>query len=143
MNRRGFLRTLGAGAAAATCLPAKQALASAHKVERDPYSLLINTTRCIGCRTCEFRCAQAHGLPGPDPATEKNPTRTTSEREWTVVNTYENKGVGEKGASDVHVKRQCMHCLEPACVSACLTEAMYQTPEGPVIWRESKEAGQN
>jgi formate dehydrogenase iron-sulfur subunit len=32
------------------------------------------------------------------------------------------------------VKQQCRHCLDPACVSACLVGAMQKTPEGPVIY---------
>ena len=39
------------------------------------------------------------------------------------------------------VKKQCMHCLQPACGAACLTAAMKKTPEGPVIWRENKCMG--
>ncbi len=35
---------------------------------------------------------------------------------------------------DHFVKQQCRHCLEPACVSACLVGAMQKTPEGPVIY---------
>jgi len=45
----------------------------------------------------------------------------------------------EKG--EVFVKRQCMHCLQPACASACLTRAMYKTKDGPVIWRGDKCMG--
>jgi formate dehydrogenase iron-sulfur subunit len=35
---------------------------------------------------------------------------------------------------DHFVRQQCRHCLEPACVSACLVGAMQKTPEGPVIY---------
>ena len=34
-----------------------------------------------------------------------------------------------------------MHCNEPACAAACLTQAMYKTKEGPVIWRGDKCMG--
>ena len=34
-----------------------------------------------------------------------------------------------------------MHCNEPACAAACLTQAMHKTSEGPVIWREDKCMG--
>jgi Fe-S-cluster-containing dehydrogenase component len=34
-----------------------------------------------------------------------------------------------------------MHCNQPACASACLTQAMHKTVEGPVIWREDKCMG--
>jgi hypothetical protein len=40
----------------------------------------------------------------------------------TVVNRYETE------SGTVSVKKQCMHCIEPACVSACLTKALYRTP---------------
>jgi Fe-S-cluster-containing dehydrogenase component len=34
-----------------------------------------------------------------------------------------------------------MHCLQPACASACLTKALLKTEEGPVIWRADKCMG--
>jgi Fe-S-cluster-containing dehydrogenase component len=52
-----------------------------------------------------------------------------------VINVYNTS----KG--DVYVKKQCMHCNEPACASACLTNAMHKTKEGPVIWRGDKCMG--
>ena len=42
---------------------------------------------------------------------------------------------------DVFVKKQCMHCWQPACAAACLTNAMYKTADGPVIWRADKCMG--
>ena len=41
----------------------------------------------------------------------------------------------------VYAKMQCMHCNEPACGAACLTQAMTKTKEGPVIWRGDKCMG--
>lgn len=32
------------------------------------------------------------------------------------------------------VKRQCMHCVDPACVSACPVAALRKTPRGSVIY---------
>jgi Fe-S-cluster-containing dehydrogenase component len=61
--------------------------------------------------------------------------RGTSPDRLTVVRAYDT----ERGR--VTVKRQCMHCLQPACGAACLTAAMKKTPEGPVIWRENKCMG--
>jgi Fe-S-cluster-containing dehydrogenase component len=31
-------------------------------------------------------------------------------------------------------KKQCNHCLEPACASACFVKAFKKTPEGPVVY---------
>lgn len=84
---------------------------------------------------CERACAEANGLPEPAAKIEPDAVRTTSEAQWTVVNRFET----EKGP--VHVKRQCMHCLQPACASACLTRAMHRTTEGPVVWDGDKCMG--
>ena len=101
----------------------------------EPNAILVDTTRCMGCRMCEIACARANDLPEPPAKVESGVARTTSESQWTVVNRYET----EKGP--VNVKRQCMHCLQPACASACLTKAMWKTPEGPVVWRGEKCMG--
>jgi Fe-S-cluster-containing dehydrogenase component len=61
--------------------------------------------------------------------------RKTDESHRTVVNAY-NSSKGE-----VYIKKQCMHCNEPACTAACLTQAMYKTREGAVIWRGDKCMG--
>jgi Fe-S-cluster-containing dehydrogenase component len=47
----------------------------------------------------------------------------------------------ETSRGDVYVRRQCMHCLQPACAAACLTKAMAKTEEGPVVWNADKCMG--
>ncbi|MCX8021593.1 MAG: 4Fe-4S dicluster domain-containing protein [Syntrophorhabdaceae bacterium] len=98
--------------------------------EKEFYGVLCDTTRCIGCRACEFACAEANNHPSPD-TEDKNifdKKRDTTVKQWTVVNRYKTR------AGDVFVKRQCMHCALPACVSACLVKAMRKREEGPVTW---------
>lgn len=97
--------------------------------------VLVDTTKCLGCRACERACALAHGLPPGEEQVDPSEVRETSPDRLTVVNAHET----ERGR--VTVKRQCMHCLQPACGAACLTAAMKKTPEGPVIWREGKCMG--
>jgi Fe-S-cluster-containing dehydrogenase component len=101
------------------------------------YGVLVDTTACIGCRECEKACARQHGNPVPDVETDGALARLrpTSETQFTVVNRYETS----KG--EVFRKSQCMHCWQPACTAACLTNAMERTDRGPVIWRASKCMG--
>jgi len=136
MKRRDLLKVFGvaAGAAAVGARPAR-ATESAPAATEDPVGVLVDTTRCIGCRSCEFACAEANGLPEPDANAEPGPDRTTSPTQWTVVQGFDVDG------TQVTVKRQCLHCLQPACASACLTKAMAKTPDGPVTWREGKCMG--
>ena len=135
MDRRGFLKTsLVTGAAAFS-----SSNASAQE-SQDPHEfvgILVDTTRCIGCRACEVACGIEHDLLVPDVVNDGALAqhRLTSVEQWTIVNQYET----DKG--DVFVKRQCMHCFQAACAAACPTEAMYKTENGPVIWRGSKCIG--
>jgi len=134
MNRRDFLKTAGIAGAALTARPAG-AEQPAEPIEFA--GVLVDTTRCIGCRSCEMACSEEHGLPVPNIANDNAlaAERQTSETQWTIVNRYETS----KG--EVFVKKQCLHCWQPACVAACLTKAMYKTTNGPVIWRPSKCMG--
>lgn len=141
MKRRAFLGlvglTAGASLAAGASAKAKSITATTEHVVPDGNGLLVDLTACIGCRTCEATCAETNHLPDPsyDADTVNTIRRTTSEKQWVVVNRHETS----KG--EVFARRQCMHCAEPACTSACLTKALYKTPEGPVIWREDKCMG--
>lgn len=137
LNRRTFFKVAGAAGVlvlgrdeSVEAAPGDSALAVASR------AVLVDTTRCVGCRTCETACAAANGLPEPDPSDAVfDARRTPSDTHLTVVDRRATR------AGDVFVKRQCLHCLQPACAAACLTRAMLRTPEGPVIWRKSKCMG--
>jgi Fe-S-cluster-containing dehydrogenase component len=136
MNRRELLKAVGA--VAGSTLVAKGLRAQETAGQRtEPVGILVDTTKCIGCLTCEISCVEAHqdaGLEFPDDV-DFSVERTTSEKQWTVVNRYET----DKG--EVFRKTQCMHCLTPACASACLTKAMHKTSAGPVAWDVDKCMG--
>jgi len=135
MDRRGFLKTsLVVGGSALT---SKKARAQEKPNPEEFVGVLVDTTRCIGCRACEVACSQEHDMFVPDVVNDGalESVRKTSDKQWTVVNKFET----EKG--DVFVKRQCMHCYQAACAIACPTEAMKQTEKGPTIWRGNKCIG--
>jgi len=134
MDRSSFLKTGGAAAVSAVAGKPR------NQTSQDPtefVGVLVDTTRCIGCRSCEIACGKAHDLLVPDVENDGalEAERTPSEQQWTVVNRY------DTDAGEVFVKKQCLHCWQPACAAACLTNAMYKTHEGPVIWRGDKCMG--
>ena len=134
MNRRTFARTLGVAGASLLPLHHRRAVGEEHRKEF--VGVLVDTTRCVGCRSCEFACAETHGFPEPNQDERVlDRERTPSVTQWSIVNRYSTAG------GDVFAKKQCMHCNQPACASACLTKAMLKTEEGPVIWREGKCMG--
>jgi len=135
MDRRGFLKTtLVAGTAA---LAGGELCAQELRDPEEFVGILVDTTRCIGCRACEVACGEEHDLLVPDVlndgALEEH--RDTSDKQWMVVNKFET----EKG--EVFVKKQCMHCYQAACATACPTEAMEKTKKGPVTWDGDKCIG--
>jgi len=87
-------------------------------------AILIDITKCIGCRSCEQACKQIHGLP-MESETKLSPTA------FTIVE--------ERG--DRFIRRMCMNCEDPACVSACLVGALRKTSLGPVTYESSKCIG--
>jgi formate dehydrogenase iron-sulfur subunit len=89
-------------------------------------ALLFDVTRCIGCHACAEACKQAHGLPGTGEETELDATT------YTVVL--------DKG-DDRYLRRMCMHCADPSCVSACPVGALTKTKLGPVVYDGSKCLG--
>lgn len=138
MKRRDLLKTMcvaGGSAVLAARRPLEAQEADAALGVGQSMGVLVDTTKCLGCRMCEFACAKANGLPEPEQDIDRAVERRTSPTQLTVNNRYET----EKGP--VNVKRQCMHCLRPACTSACLTKAMHKTPTGAVAWDGGKCMG--
>ena len=131
IGRRSFIQIAGV-AAGAGLVSTSTAMASTPDDDRLP-GVLVDTTRCVGCRACEAACAETNELP-PPPEGEQvyQEMRDTSTTSFTVVN----KANGERFA-----KKQCLHCLAPACASACPVTALRKLPTGPVTYDASKCMG--
>jgi len=136
LSRREFLKAAGTGAAAvtATCVlagPASSALASG-PVSDSGWGMLIDVTRCTGCDSCALACKEANGRPNPTVV----PSALSSDA-YTFIDVRPNAGSAEPLA----VKRQCMHCQHPACVSACTVGALTKSADGPVVYDSKKCIG--
>jgi formate dehydrogenase iron-sulfur subunit len=98
-------------------------------------ALLIDITKCIGCRLCEQSCRELHGQPleqgnGPSASAGAATAKLTA-TSFTVVEQH----------GDKYVRRMCQHCEEPACASACLVGAITKTSLGPVVYDAKKCIG--
>lgn len=105
----------------------------------DHVGCLVDTTLCIGCRKCEEACNRWNNLPKPDlPFTDKTAfreKRRPSVAAYTVVNQYPGRpSADQRQVKDTFCKVQCMHCLKPACVSACIVGALVKAADGSVIY---------
>ena len=140
IGRRFFLKSCAAlsAAGAASALPATEPDPSVTASARDGFGVLVDTTQCLGCRSCESACAEANGLPEPERLGDETvyaTRRETSENQLTVVN--QAKGSGEAR----YAKTQCLHCVVPACASACPVKALDKTASGPVVYHKDRCIG--
>lgn len=133
INRRDFMKTLGIAGATLTIGRAEAAPGQQEDIEFD--AVLYDSTYCIGCQNCEFACAEEYGLPEPTDAPEPGVTRKADAQHRTVINLFETSN------GEAYIKSQCMHCNQAACETACLTQALHKTKNGPVVWREGKCMG--
>ncbi len=105
------------------------------------YAMLIDETRCTGCRACQIACKQWNDLPAEvtrNRGSYQNPA-ALSAKTWNLIEFREIERAGKVGF--YFLKRACMHCEHPACASVCPVGALYKTPEGPVIYDDSKCIG--
>ena len=87
-------------------------------------AMLIDTTRCIGCRACQNACKSWNNLPAaPSTFSESADPRFLSSKDFNRIIFRE--VVKCKGEVSWHYfSRRCMHCNDPACASACPVAAL-------------------
>lgn len=88
-------------------------------------AILVDVTLCIGCGSCVEACQQANGQPPHE-------ARHFDQDTFTYLM--------DRG-NDVYVRRLCMHCVSPACASACPVAALQKTAAGPVIYDPARCMG--
>lgn len=141
-RRQALLGILGLGGSVAETLAAP-VFASEHPAHpvapRDAVSMLYDNTICTGCKACMVACSEANGLP-PDtvlsgglwhmPADLDSKTKN-------IIKLYQEPS----GTGFAYVKKQCMHCLDPACVTGCPFGALEKNQWGAVTWDASRCIG--
>lgn len=139
LSRRTLLRRagLGVGTAVVGGAAAAAGAGTAHaeeprKAAPDAVGMLYDATKCIGCKACVAECAKINDLI-PDTALSAGrwqmPTDLNTQTK-NVIKLYEDSATGASS----FVKRQCMHCIDPSCVSACPFNALQKGAKGIVSW---------
>lgn len=122
---------VGGASAASVAIPRAASAAATLPVPReDAVGLLYDTTLCIGCKACVVACQDANGLPRDTSGIDAkyNAPLALSARAKNVIKLY--KGDAEQS----YMKAQCMHCVDPACVSACMIGALTKGDKGIVSY---------
>lgn len=140
LTRRDFLKLCSAGAVTLG-IGAKMAPSSlgtgAWTVPQPPRpsnGVLIDTTKCVGCQQCQIACQKSKNLP------EDKKIRALCATAPSVI---EMKDISTDPAKPQlkPVKRQCMNCINPACVSACTVGALQKRADGPVVYDSDRCIG--
>ncbi len=86
-------------------------------VSKGALGLLYDATKCVGCKSCMVACSQANNLT-PD-------TRIDGIHQAPPALNYFTKNIIKlyrtaDGSDHSYFKQQCMHCVDPTCVTACM-----------------------
>jgi len=126
MDRRTLLKgaaAVGAGAAVSAATSAEAS--TVHAVAPpDAVGMLYDATLCIGCKACVTACKTANNLPG----NLYDPPNDLSGDTKNIIKLYESEN--ERS----YMKQQCMHCIDPGCVNACMIGAFKKREYGIVTW---------
>lgn len=138
IKRRDFLKGLAGSAVLAMASPA---MADSSEGKRLPGALgiLYDATLCVGCQVCMVACKKANTMPveysGPERLWD-NPVDLSA----STLNIIKKYGHGTTKSKDeeidgyAYVKRHCMHCVDPACVSACPASALTKDSKTGVVF---------
>ncbi len=102
-------------------------------------ALLYDATKCIGCKSCVAACAEANNTP-PDTRRDGLHQAPDDLNDLTrnIIKLYK----PADGSPGSFVKRQCMHCLEPACAAGCPFQALHKNKESGIVeWDAAKCIG--
>jgi len=145
VDRRNFLTGAGLAGAAAVASDEASAGIAREPRERLPQAvgMLYDSTLCIGCKACVAACKAANEMPVELPPTLTAWNESTwdsaedlSGRTISIIKLYRN-GTGEVKDRETDgyafVKRHCLHCVDPSCVSVCPVSAMRKDPVSGVV----------
>jgi Fe-S-cluster-containing dehydrogenase component len=143
MTRREMFKNLAKGslpilaAGCATTGMCGSAMAEEEEKQAPPgaLGLLYDATRCVGCKSCMVACVQANDLQ-PD-------TRTDGLHQAPPALNYQTKNIiklyrTEDGSDHSYFKQQCMHCVDPGCINACMFGGLHKDEETGVVWWNGK-----
>jgi len=140
IDRRKFLKVAAVTGAGAVCGTGRASASSAPVADPDEgFGMLNDSVRCIGCKACQSACKTENRLKPETSLSEEiyDSPRALSEHTYTLIKMHRD----EKSGQATFVKQQCMHCVDPACQSACLVGALKKQENGAVEWDSDKCMG--
>lgn len=100
--------------------------------------LLFDSTLCVGCKACVVACREANNTHAEFSTKDKlwdTPLDLDADT-LTVIKAYsDGSGVTKDQEKDGYafMKKSCLHCVEPSCVSVCPVTAMTKDPVSGIV----------
>lgn len=100
--------------------------------------ILYDATVCVGCKACMAACKEYNHLPAERSSPEGlwDDPRDLSANTYNIVKLYkEGSGKFKDQAVEGYsfVRRFCMHCVDPSCVSACPVAALHKDSRTGIV----------
>jgi Fe-S-cluster-containing dehydrogenase component len=146
LSRRQFLQGAAAGTAAATVAAGGAGAFGPREPKPLPpnaVGMLYDSTLCIGCRACVAACKTANDMPAEQPCHLSDWNEGTwdtaedlSGKTLNVIRVFQDGTKQQKDRETdgyAFVKRHCLHCVDPSCVSVCPVSAMQKDPDTGVV----------
>ena len=138
VDRRSIIKGLAAAATGLTVVSTPAMARKPRKAQPDAIAMLYDATKCIGCKACVVACKKAGNLDADVDGygsglydAPENLNATTRN----IIKLY------KQGEEYSFVKNQCMHCVDPACVNACMMGSLSKGQYGIVSWNPDKCIG--
>ena len=144
MNRRHFFKLASGGAVLAGIAPVVQAAAENRPPIPGALGMLFDSTLCVGCQACVSKCQEINH---PQTSEYRGDTYAHGDNTWSVndkLSPYTNNiiqiwrsgdGTHKNQEKDGYafIKKQCMHCVDPNCVSACPVSALTKDAKTGIV----------
>ncbi|MDU8924992.1 hydrogenase 2 operon protein HybA [Pasteurellaceae bacterium LIM206] len=139
MDRRNFLKAslLGGMASALPTGRVQAETVELAEVSPDAVGMLYDATLCVGCQACVAECQQVNNTP-VNPNGEQTWSNNDKLTPFTrnIIQVWSD-GSGQNKDSVVdgysYIKKQCMHCVDPNCVTVCPVQALTKNPKTGIV----------
>ena len=139
MKRRDLLKGMAGGLAlAALDAPRESSARTIQALPPEALGILYDSTLCVGCNACMAACKEANHMPmesGDAQEIWDNPI-DLSAKTLNIIKKYEDGSASRKDAVTdgyAFIKRQCLHCVDPSCVTACPVSALTKDKENGIV----------
>jgi Fe-S-cluster-containing dehydrogenase component len=142
MKRRDFIKLAASGSVIATAPVATTVRArETAKPLENAVGMLYDSTLCIGCQACVVKCKEVNYM---EPKLSSNAGEAglyedndyLADKTLNVIQVYQQGSAERKDQLEngfAYIKRQCMHCVDPNCVSVCPVQALTKNPDNGIV----------